>query len=270
MSRNGMKRFIDRLWQARAQRLAPCPMPQTLPLLQGGRVLVVAPHPDDETLGCGGTLALLRRAACTVRVMVVTDGAAGDPLRYVDDVVATRQAECRAALRRLDIDEVVFLAEPDGGCSVHAGLRRTLAQAFADFRPDWVFGPAPLDYHRDHVAVSLALAEAWHRHGGSSRLFYYEIWSPLPVTHVVDIGTVMELKRAATGDYALPLRYGNYLGAIEGLSAYRGLFLPQGAGAPASYAEGFLEESRTSPARPMLMRLRTWVEQALIRTAPRD
>lgn len=261
-----MKRFIDRLWQARAERLAPCPMPKVLPVLQGGRVLVVAPHADDETLGCGGTLALLRRAGCAVRVLVVTDGAAGDPLHYVDDVVAVRQAECRAAAARLGVEDVVFLAEPDGVCRVHPGLRHALTRALTEFAPDWVLAPAALDYHRDHVAVSLAVAEAWRRHAVKCRLFYYEVWSPLPVTHVVDIGAVMDLKRAALEQYELPLRYGNYRQAAEGLSAYRGLFLPQGEGAVASCAEGFMEESRADGVRSTLLGLREWVERMLTRS----
>lgn len=260
-----MKRYIDRLWQARASRLSPCPMPRALPLLRGGRVLVVAPHADDETLGCGGTMALLRQAGCTLRVLVVTDGAAGDPLHYVDDVVAVRQAECRAAIAHLGVEDVSFLGEPDGACRVHPGLRHALARALADFDPDWVFAPAPLDYHRDHVTVSLAVAEAWARCRPTSRLFYYEIWTPLPVTHVVDIGAVASLKRAAVAEYRLPLRYGNYREAIEGLSAYRGLFLPQGHGVVASSAEAFMEEDRTTPVRTALVRMRRWVERSWTR-----
>lgn len=260
-----MKRYIDRLWQARAARLSTCPMPQALPLLRGGRVLVVAPHADDETLGCAGTMALLRQAGCALRVLVVTDGAAGDPLHYVDDVVAVREAECRAAIAHLGVDDVRFLGEPDGACRVHRGLRHALAQAIADFDPDWLFAPAPLDYHRDHVTVSLAVAEAWARCHSRSRLFYYEIWAPLPVTHVVDIGAVVTLKRAAIAEYRLPLRYGNYREAVDGLNAYRGLFLPQGHGVAASCAEAFMEEDRSTPVRTVLLRLRSWVEQKLTR-----
>lgn len=260
-----MNRFIDRFWQARARRLAACPMPLALDLPQGSRVLVVAPHPDDETLGCGGTLALLRRRGCSVRVLVVTDGAAGDPAHYVDDVVAVRQAECRAALAQLGVEDVSFLGEPDGALTVHPGVRHAFAQAFIQFRPDWVFAPAALDYHRDHVAVSLGIAEAWRRHGHGCRLFYYEIWAPLPITHVVDVSEGIAAKRAALAQYQLPLRYGNYTQASEGLMAYRGLFLPQGSGRPALPAEGFLEEWANGGMDRALFRWREKLEGLLSR-----
>lgn len=237
-----MKRFTDMFWQTSTPHLAPCPMPRDLVLPSGGRVLVVAPHADDETIGCGGTLRLLSQAGCAIRVLVVTDGAAGDPLHYVDDVAAVREAECRAAVAHLGVDSVDFLGEPDGQVRNHRGLRARLAKEFLDHRPDWVLAPAPLDYHRDHVMVSLATLQVWRRLGRCCRFFYYEVWSPLPVTHVIDVGPALTAKRAALGEYALPLRYGNYLQATEGLMAYRGLFLPQGQGTGASRAEAFLEE----------------------------
>lgn len=257
-----MKRFIDWAWQARAAGFSPCPMPRVLVPPASGRALVMAPHADDETLGCGGTIALLRRAGWDVRVLVATDGAAGDPLHYVDDVVAQRQAECRSALERLGVDDVNFLGAPDGGFTVQPGVRHVLARELLTFRPTWLLAPAPLDYHRDHVTLSLATVEAWRRHGGGCRLFYYEVWAPLPVTHVVDVASVLTDKRAALAEYALPLRYGNYQAASEGLMAYRGLFLPR-VDSSLRFAEGFLEESRTRAWWLPLLHLRRRLDEQL-------
>lgn len=257
-----MKRFTDRFWRPSQPHLAPCPMPRDLVLPNGGRVLVIAPHADDETIGCGGTLRLLSLAGCTIRVLVVTDGAAGDPLHYVDDVVAVREAECRAAVAHLGVDSVGFLREPDGEVRNHRGLRARLAKEFLDHRPDWVMAPAPLDYHRDHVMVSLAALQVWRRLGRRCRLFYYEVWAPLPVTHVIDVGPALTAKQRALSEYALPLRYGNYRHATEGLMAYRGLFLPQGQGVGPSRAEAFLEEDGSGFSAALLT-LRTMLDGKL-------
>jgi LmbE family N-acetylglucosaminyl deacetylase len=81
--------------------------------------LVVAPHPDDETLGCGGLVALLRSQNLTVQVLVVTDGAKSHPhsKRYpADKLTALRQAETLAAMQTLGVaaENVNFLQLPDG------------------------------------------------------------------------------------------------------------------------------------------------------------
>src|SRR5207244_5039324 len=74
--------------------------------LRGERLLVLAPHPDDEVIGCGGLVALHLRDARSVRVVVATDGAAaGD--------AAQREAESRAALASLGAATIEFLGFAD-------------------------------------------------------------------------------------------------------------------------------------------------------------
>ena len=64
--------FSNRRIQQQLAGLEACPLPQPLDLAQARKVLVFVPHPDDETLGCGGTLARLA-ALCPVKVVLVTD-----------------------------------------------------------------------------------------------------------------------------------------------------------------------------------------------------
>ena len=75
--------------------LDACPLPQALDLTQARKVLVFAPHPDDETLGCGGTLARLA-LHCPVKVVLVTDGSGAGGLPPGADTI--RQAEFVRAL----------------------------------------------------------------------------------------------------------------------------------------------------------------------------
>lgn len=261
-----MKTFTEWLWRKRIARFDDCPLPGRLPVHEGERALVFAPHPDDEVLGCGGTLALLRRKNCPVRVVVVTDGAAGDPHRYAGgDVVRVRQEESRAALQRIGVQDVVFLGEPDGRFRGSSAFQRTVEALLADFRPTWLFLPSPLDYHRDHVATSLALLSCWERRARPGRAFFYEIWSPLPATWVVDIGEVIELKKQALDCYRLPLRYRDYSAPCLGLAAYRGLYLAPADDGP-RYAEAFVEAERKASRCGIsrrLLRLRAGLEGLL-------
>lgn len=237
-----MKRFIDNYWQNAIAHLAPCPLPKPLTLLHHGRVLVFAPHPDDETLGCGGTMALLRQNNCAIKVVIVTDGGGAGALP--EDAVTIRRQETQSALNVLGIDDIVFFDEPDGSFRNHSAFMQKVAALLEDFDPDWIFLPSLLDYHRDHVAISHALLQAWRRWRGKARAFFYEIWSPLPATHVVDINAVAHLKRSAIACYALPLAHCDYLSASMGLAAFRGLYLSGNTQSP--LAEAFAEEEQKS------------------------
>src|SRR5690349_12478109 len=83
--------------------------------LRGERLLVLAPHPDDEVIGCGGLVALHLREGRAVRVVVATDGGqAGEP--------AERQRESRAALASLGGGaEIEFLNFPDRALAASSG-----------------------------------------------------------------------------------------------------------------------------------------------------
>lgn len=199
-----------------------------------------APHPDDETLGCGGTLALLRQNGCEVKVVFVTDGAGAGGLP--EGAVAIRRKEAEAALSVLGIEDMVFLDEPDGSFRNSPRFELTVFELFQQFQPNWLFLPSVLDYHRDHVAIGQTILSCWQRWGGKSRAFFYEIWSPLPATWIVDISAMAETKRKAISRYELPLAHGDYLTANMGLASYRGLYIP-GQHRP-KYAEAFVEASK--------------------------
>ena len=84
------------------------PLPRFCTEVPRGRVLVFAPHPDDEVAGPGGVLALHARAGDPVRVIVSTDGTSGDPDGRFDRAAYAemRHAESRAGLRFVGVDDV--------------------------------------------------------------------------------------------------------------------------------------------------------------------
>lgn len=240
-----MKKFINKFirarWQSKIAKLQPCPLPKPLTLIKGGKVLVFSPHPDDETLGCGGTLALLRDNGCAVKVVFVTDGGGAGSLP--EGSIAIRQQEAKAALTTLGVQDWLFLDEPDGSFRSHPKFERQALEIMQHFQADWLFLPSVLDYHRDHVAIGQTLFSIWQRYKTAERLFFYEIWSPVPATHVVDISSVIDLKRQAINHYQLPLAHCDYLSAIMGLAAYRGLYLSNQE--REQYAEAFVEAENT-------------------------
>ena len=76
------------------------------------RLLVFAPHPDDEILGCAGLMQRLVREGLAVHVVVVTDGAAGG-------IAAIREQECAAGLACLGVNSFEFWRFPDSSLPLH-------------------------------------------------------------------------------------------------------------------------------------------------------
>lgn len=138
------------------------------PIAPGGLAAVLA-HPDDESVGCGGALALAHSAGVTTRLLVVTRGEAGSPDAATDPSVGDRrEAELICAARTLGLDEVSLLdGYPDGGVADQAfeTLVTEIAAWLADRRPDAVitFGPHGVTGHPDHVVVGNATRWAVER-----------------------------------------------------------------------------------------------------------
>ncbi|WP_433698076.1 PIG-L deacetylase family protein [Nocardiopsis sp. CA-288880] len=148
--------------------------------LEGVReAVVVAPHPDDETLGFGGGLAVLAASGARLRIVAVTDGEASHPGSTVftqDRLVARRAAERADALAALGAagSGVERLGLPDGGVGVY---EQELARRLADLcvGADLCVAPWEGDPHPDHEAVGRASLHAARTLG--IRSVSYPVWT---------------------------------------------------------------------------------------------
>ena len=139
---------------------------QSLPTLMHGaqRLVIVAPHPDDELLGCGGLLAMQAEREGTILVVGVTDGEKSHAVVPEVDhgaLAAQRAAERLEGARRLGIagDNVLPLRLPDAALSAHA--HRLVTRLESLLTPaDLVVSTWRHDGHPDHDASGLAAARA--------------------------------------------------------------------------------------------------------------
>lgn len=191
---------------------------RTLRLDRVRDALVIAPHPDDETIGAYGLIRSLIRRGARVRVIVAADGAASHPAskRWPRRrLIAERRRETRAAMRRIGVaaGRVRFLGLPDGRLS---DLTRRealpLARAVAHARTaDLLVLPARDDDHPDHRAVARIARSAG---GGRARRLEYLVWPkrnarPSPATAAIRLGEAAAAKRGAIR------RYRTQTGAID-------------------------------------------------------
>ena len=153
-----------------------------------GATVVVAPHPDDEALGCGGLLALLRRAGQPAAAVLVSDGSLSHPrskLFSAEARQAVREAEFRHALTILGLDqgEPLLLGLPDGRVPSHpheAGFAKAVSQlrAFLESqRADTVLVPWRRDPHPDHRATSRMVQAALATMPRPPRRLEYVVWA---------------------------------------------------------------------------------------------
>ena len=197
-----------------------CDLPQPLLLAECHRALLFAPHPDDESLGCGGTLCMLAER-CAVKVILVTDGGGAGGLP--PGAAEIRRQEFIKALGVLGVTNYELWDYTDGLFFDSPRFQAQASLILDHFKPDWVFFPSPLDYHRDHLALSVALQRACSKR--RVKQIHYEVWGPLLATHYVDITKVFQHKMMALDCHYTAMQSGPYRTTITGLNAYRGLYM---------------------------------------------
>lgn len=183
-----------------------------------GSTVIIVPHPDDEALGCGGLLALLRQAGQDVRVVLVSDGTMSHPnSRKFPPAArqALRKSELEASLRCLGVnpDQVLYLNLPDGAVPGTGPETEAPAQAIRQFLAahpsQTVLVPWRRDPHPDHRATYALLQRALAGFSSPPRVIEYLVWAweraapadlPRPGEATgwrLDIQSVLALKQAA-------------------------------------------------------------------------
>ena len=205
----------------------PFSLPQTVPLRSGAAimaepVLVVAPHPDDETLGCAGAIALLRLIGSPVHILVMSDGTQSHPHSRQYPKAALQQlraAETRAAMAILGVEEscITCFGLPDGAMptALAPGFSAAVdrCQIYLEtITPQLVLLPWRHDPHPDHRATWQILDAALARLAMYPRSIEYPIWDwdlnqrqllaePAIEPWRLDITAVVALKQQAIAAY---------------------------------------------------------------------
>ncbi|MFG6668621.1 PIG-L deacetylase family protein [Halomonas sp. HNIBRBA4712] len=184
--------------------------------LEGTRVLVLAPHPDDEVFGCGGALAQLAAKGAGIRVVIATQG----------PHAALRLAESTRAAEVLGYPAPINWEFSDRGLEhACAALADKLLDEIETFKPDLLLAPSNAEMHPDHRAACNAALEASKRYvertNSSLSIALYEIGVPLPANQLVDISNEAELKARAMQCFPSQLAEQRYAEQIDGLNRYR-------------------------------------------------
>jgi LmbE family N-acetylglucosaminyl deacetylase len=200
-------------------------------LANKSRILAIGAHPDDVELGCGASLALLKKRGHEVCVLVLTKGeASGDP--------EVRTFECKKSARTMCVDQLIFGNLKD--TRIHDGVETIMAieKVLDDVKPNLVFTHSSKDGHQDHRNASLASLSAARN---IRRVLLYE--SPEALRDFcpqvfVDVSSTFDIKLRALkafGSQASKVffkggsnmtdegrKFPYVSNAVEGLARYRG------------------------------------------------
>lgn len=199
-------------------------------------ILILAPHPDDEAIGCGGTICRHADNGDRVVSVFLTSGELGLKNISPAEAWATREREAQCAAKILGIAESIFLRLPDwflGDCVQEAAQKfRPILERES---PELIYLPHANDGHPDHQAALPVLRVALIGTSIAPVLKTYEVWTPLSeVDHVEDITALMPRKLRALRCHRSQLNDFDYARAVRGLNAFRGALA-----AKCRYAEVF-------------------------------
>lgn len=146
--------------------------------------LVFSPHPDDECLGCGGTIIRKKQAGATVKIVHMTDGSRSHATHLIsrERLAATRAREALNAGALLGVDDIYFLGYQDGalGYSMGPAIQR-VAEIIQRENPEEVFVPyvrEPVRNAADHIVTTRIVCSALQslRRLGATRVWEYPVW----------------------------------------------------------------------------------------------
>jgi N-acetylglucosamine malate deacetylase 1 len=188
-------------------------------------VLVIAPHPDDECIGCGGTISLHIKRGDTISAVFLTSGELGLKNLAKEEAWCIREAEAKRAGKILGLSELHFLRCRDWFLGEEIEIAATaLAPILQRNQPELIYLPHEKEWHPDHKVCLPIVREAVARGNISPpKIRAYEIWTPLSeCDHVENISETMSRKLKALRCHRSQLEEFDYVAAVRGLNQFRG------------------------------------------------
>jgi LmbE family N-acetylglucosaminyl deacetylase len=204
-------------------------------------ILVLAPHPDDDILGCGGSMARHIQRGNHVAIVYMTSGEDGSLEYSAAELGLIREAEAKSAALKLGVTDLTFLRCPDGYLEYSKDNISRIVTIIRTKKPHIIYLPHSNDAVPDHrITYQLGLegcrraAGPWHQKCGQEpwsvkTILGYEIWTPLQeVGHSENISEFITPKIEAIQLHKSQTEHINYHEAIQGLNRYRGIMTGKG------------------------------------------
>lgn len=189
----------------------------TLSINDDDKILIVSPHPDDESIGCGG---ILSQYGSQCDILLMTDGRYGNPEWTQEYTISVRRKEFETAMESVGVKKLFYANAEDSHLSRHVKLPQIL---WTEYR--YVFVPNRYEDHPDHRMTFQVIRSKLRWAVKRPILVEYEVWTPLikPNKYFAMDAELVEKKCSLISNYACQLRHINYIDRIIGLNKYRGM-----------------------------------------------
>lgn len=193
-----------------------------LPVPNALGILILAPHPDDEVFGCGGSAALYALAGVPVQALILTDGGLWGIAPPGMDVVTARQMESRAAAQVLGCREPIFVDYADRSLEKKGiEMVELIVCHMKNCGANVLMAPSLWEIHPDHHAVAIAAVSAIQQCGTGYTLVQYEVGAPLLPNVLIDVTPVWKSKQRAIACFTSQLAMQGYDRHVTALNIYR-------------------------------------------------
>lgn len=204
-----------------------------------GSVLIMAPHPDDEVIGPGGTLALHLKKKDPVTVLYLTDGRGG--ILSDKTLVPIRRQEAKTIGEAYDFNQI-FWDIPDTHLNSDPETVGRLEKVLVEIRPNFIYLTSFFDRQHDHFAANHLLADTLRRMGNTAvAIFGYEVWDNISYpNYIVDISDSFEDKATMMRRYKTPMAATDFVELFRHRNAlHYSLFVDSRRRETEGYAEAF-------------------------------
>jgi LmbE family N-acetylglucosaminyl deacetylase len=220
--------------------------------------LIIAPHPDDESLGCGGSIIKHIKAKSRVKVVFLSNGDKGDFLgKFGKEYVDMRRTSALKAMGALGVEDYEFWGYVDRELNSQLmDLSERLQQTINYFNPSVIYAPSPYEAHPDHRTAFMLAWEVKDKF--EIPCVFYEVLMAVYPNMLVDITDEMKSKIDAIECYHTEVYYNDYVEKITGLNRFRTATLPKDV----KYAEAFvlIDKSSNISVSPALQYFVSYME----------
>jgi len=214
-----------------------CFLAITLPAQSGNlRVMVFAPHPDDELVGCGGSIAKHVSLGNKVTIVYLTSGDAGNIHFKKNELANIRENEARKGMQLMGVNNLIFLKNLDGYLEASGENLVKVVELIREYKPNVIYLPSPDEAHQDHKVTNDLVSKAINKARGSwfqeakgepwtvKTIFAYEVYPLLKnVNYCEDTSQFMELKLKALQEHKSQLESMAYDDIAKSKDRYRGI-----------------------------------------------